>query len=64
MARAICGLGEALGLLLVAEGVETAAQEAGLRALGCRIAQGYRFSRPVPAGECERLLGRSLLVGA
>jgi diguanylate cyclase (GGDEF)-like protein len=64
MARAIFGLGDALGLRLVAEGVETAAQEAGLRALGCRVAQGYRFSRPVPPGECERLLGRSLLVGA
>ncbi len=64
VARAIVGLAEGLGLMLVAEGVETAAQEAGLRALGCETAQGFRFSPPVTAVECELLLGRSLLVGA
>jgi EAL domain-containing protein (putative c-di-GMP-specific phosphodiesterase class I) len=34
---------------VVAEGVETEGQLAHLRALGCDFAQGYLFSRPVPA---------------
>ncbi|MCC7462408.1 MAG: EAL domain-containing protein [Gammaproteobacteria bacterium] len=38
-----------LGRAGVAEGVETAAQVAILRSLGCRYAQGYYFSQPVPA---------------
>lgn len=37
-----------LGLRTVAEGVETAEQEAQLRALGCELVQGYRFGRPAP----------------
>jgi EAL domain-containing protein (putative c-di-GMP-specific phosphodiesterase class I) len=53
-----------LGLLIVAEGVETAAQESALRELGCRVAQGFRFTPPIDAGTCETLLARSLLVGA
>ena len=36
-----------LGMISVAEGVETAGQAALLRALGCRQAQGYLFSRPL-----------------
>jgi diguanylate cyclase (GGDEF)-like protein/PAS domain S-box-containing protein len=64
VARAIVGLGAALGLLVVAEGVETAEQEDGLLELGCRIVQGFRYARPLPADECGRLLGRPLVVGA
>jgi EAL domain-containing protein (putative c-di-GMP-specific phosphodiesterase class I) len=64
VARAIVGLGAALGLFVVAEGVETAEQEAGLRELGCRTAQGFRYARPLPAAECARLFGRPLTVGA
>jgi diguanylate cyclase (GGDEF)-like protein/PAS domain S-box-containing protein len=44
-------LGQALGLDVVAEGVETAEQAALLTALGCSHAQGYHFARPAPAGE-------------
>ena len=44
-----------LGRAGVAEGVETAAQVAILQSLGCRYAQGYFFSRPVPA---EQLLAQ------
>jgi len=43
-------LARAMGLLSVAEGVETAEQEAALTALGCDLVQGYRFGRPTPAG--------------
>jgi diguanylate cyclase (GGDEF)-like protein/PAS domain S-box-containing protein len=64
VARAIVGLGQALGLVVVAEGVETAEQEAGLRELDCRVAQGFRYARPLPAAECGLLFGRSLAVGA
>jgi EAL domain-containing protein (putative c-di-GMP-specific phosphodiesterase class I) len=42
--------------IAVAEGVETEAQLRVLRALGCESAQGYLFSRPVPAHDIERLL--------
>jgi EAL domain-containing protein (putative c-di-GMP-specific phosphodiesterase class I) len=64
VARAIVGLGTALGLLVVAEGVETAEQEEGLRELGCWTVQGFRYARPLTAAECGRLLGRPLAVGA
>jgi diguanylate cyclase (GGDEF)-like protein/PAS domain S-box-containing protein len=64
VARAVIGLGVALGLHVVAEGVETAEQEAGLRELGCRTAQGFRYARPLPAAECALLLGRELTLGA
>jgi EAL domain-containing protein (putative c-di-GMP-specific phosphodiesterase class I) len=40
----------------VAEGVETAAQLEALRGLGCEEAQGFLFSRPVPADELAPLL--------
>jgi EAL domain-containing protein (putative c-di-GMP-specific phosphodiesterase class I) len=39
-------LGHALGRRVIGEGVETAAQQAHLEALGCRYAQGYHFGRP------------------
>ncbi|WP_432510843.1 putative bifunctional diguanylate cyclase/phosphodiesterase [Kineococcus sp. SYSU DK001] len=47
----------AFGLRVVAEGVERTDQVALLRALGCDGAQGYLFSRPVPAGEVAGLIG-------
>ena len=43
-----CELGHTLGLKVVAEGVETDAQLAQLRDLGCDGAQGYLFSQPMP----------------
>ena len=56
MVRAIVGLGHALGKEVVAEGVETEAQLAFLRALGCDAAQGFLLARPRPAAEVGRLL--------
>lgn len=44
-------LGHSLGLVVVAEGVEDAAVLESLRRLGCDIAQGYHFSRPLPSAE-------------
>jgi EAL domain-containing protein (putative c-di-GMP-specific phosphodiesterase class I) len=46
---AIIELAQALGVTAVGEGVETAEQAAALRDLGCHVAQGYHFSKPVPA---------------
>ena len=47
-------LAHALGLEVVAEGVETAAVHDSLRSLGCEVAQGFFFGRPVPADELRR----------
>ncbi len=47
--RAIIALADALGLTVIAEGVETQAQLDGLRSLNCDYAQGYLLSRPMPA---------------
>jgi diguanylate cyclase (GGDEF)-like protein/PAS domain S-box-containing protein len=46
--QSILVLGKALGIDVVAEGVETAEQADLLRRLGCEKAQGYYFARPVP----------------
>jgi EAL domain-containing protein (putative c-di-GMP-specific phosphodiesterase class I) len=45
--RAIVDLAHTLGLAVTAEGVETAAQAAELRALGCEHGQGYHFAPPL-----------------
>ncbi|PXK73550.1 diguanylate cyclase domain-containing protein [Klebsiella variicola] len=45
---AIIGLGRNMGLTIIAEGVESAAQHDMLAKLGCNVLQGYHISRPVP----------------
>src|SRR3954470_3560729 len=47
--RAIVDLAGTLGLLTIAEGIETTQQQEHVAALGCDLAQGYLFSRPVDA---------------
>src|SRR5207237_1787513 len=54
--KSVIDLAHALGLVVVAEGVETGNQVAHLRGLGCDLAQGYYFARPQPAADLERLL--------
>jgi EAL domain-containing protein (putative c-di-GMP-specific phosphodiesterase class I) len=51
--RAVIGLGHGLGLTVVAEGVETLAQEQFLRDQGCDLVQGFRYSRPLPTAQFE-----------
>ena len=51
LVRATIELGHALGLLVVAEGIETCASLETLSLLGCDRAQGYFTGRPVPAHE-------------
>lgn len=56
IATAVISMARALGLMVVAEGVETLAQCRALREMGCDLAQGYLFSRPLPAEDMARLL--------
>ncbi len=53
---AIIVMGQALGLTIIAEGVETADQERYLRERGCNEAQGYLYSRPVPIEKAVRAI--------
>ncbi len=57
--QAILTLGRAMGLPVVAEGVETEEQKEFLAGLGCHAFQGYLFSRPLPEDEFEALLAGS-----
>lgn len=52
---ATIGLGQALGLSVVAEGVEDAATFGWLADLGCDLAQGWHFGRPMPEGDFTAL---------
>lgn len=53
---AILAMSHSLGVKVVAEGVETASQLETLRINNCEYAQGYFFSRPLPAAGCRELL--------
>jgi EAL domain-containing protein (putative c-di-GMP-specific phosphodiesterase class I) len=61
--RAIIALGKTMHFTVLAEGVETEAQRDFLLAEGCDQAQGYWFSRPVPAEEITSLLKAPRLEG-
>jgi len=70
-AHAIISLGQTLGLEVVAEGVEQAAQADRLRSMGCDFAQGYFFAQPLQPGAMVRHVaeqksapGRALLLPA
>jgi diguanylate cyclase (GGDEF)-like protein len=52
IARAIIAMAHTLGLSIVGEGVETAAQLEFLERAGCEFAQGYFLARPTAADEC------------
>jgi diguanylate cyclase (GGDEF)-like protein/PAS domain S-box-containing protein len=56
ISTAVVGLGRALGLTVIAEGVETETQAEYLRCLGCHAAQGYLYARPQPAEGISALL--------
>jgi EAL domain-containing protein (putative c-di-GMP-specific phosphodiesterase class I) len=56
IAQAIIGMGKALGMTVVAEGVETTEQEAFLRDNACDEMQGFLFSRPIRAEQLADLL--------
>jgi diguanylate cyclase (GGDEF)-like protein/PAS domain S-box-containing protein len=56
LAQAIISLAGALGLVVIAEGVETDEQRAMLAHLGCNCFQGYLFSKAIPPAEFEGFL--------
>lgn len=56
IAQSIISLGKAMGLSVIAEGVETEEQRDFLARLGCHLFQGFLFSRPVPLEEFQMLL--------
>ena len=56
IAANIVSLAHALGLVAIAEGIESDGQLESMRELGCDLAQGFLFARPVPAGQLRELL--------
>jgi EAL domain-containing protein (putative c-di-GMP-specific phosphodiesterase class I) len=60
--QAIVSMAHALGMSVVAEGVETEEQLAILRKLDCNEVQGYYIARPVPAGEMQDMMQRRFLL--
>jgi predicted signal transduction protein with EAL and GGDEF domain len=54
--RTIVQLGQSLRMVAVAEGVETAEQALVLRQMGCELAQGFYFHRPLPPEALQQLL--------
>jgi diguanylate cyclase (GGDEF)-like protein/PAS domain S-box-containing protein len=53
----VVSLAHALGLVAMAEGIESESQLASLRELGCDLAQGFLFARAVPPAELAAMLG-------
>jgi diguanylate cyclase (GGDEF)-like protein/PAS domain S-box-containing protein len=58
IAKMVIALANSLSLQVVAEGVETQAQQKFLAGLGCHSYQGYLFNRPMPVEEFEKFLAR------
>lgn len=56
LVAAIIELGHALGLTVLAEGIETAGQRDVLTSFGCDLAQGFHFAHPMPADQLTPLL--------
>lgn len=54
--KSIVNLAHGLGIKIVCEGVETAEQVEFLTNIGCDIAQGYYYAKPMPMNEFEKLL--------
>jgi len=61
---AVIALAHRLGLAVVAEGVETAAQQAHLRQQRCDVLQGFGLARPMPAADFEALCSRRAVLDA
>lgn len=60
---AVIDMARALGMSVVAEGVETDDQLAFIRQQGCEFAQGFLIARPMSSADCGRLIGGSFNAG-
>jgi diguanylate cyclase (GGDEF)-like protein/PAS domain S-box-containing protein len=60
LVAAVVGMGRALNLEVIAEGIETVEQAETLRELRCDLAQGFLYARPLPADELDELLTAGL----
>ena len=54
--KAIIEMGHAMNLTLIAEGIETSEQSLALKEMGCDLAQGFWFYRPMPINKLEQIL--------
>jgi sensor c-di-GMP phosphodiesterase-like protein len=57
LVKAFIAMAQALGLDVVAEGIETESQARFLRGHGCAMGQGWHYGRPMPAQAFEALVG-------
>lgn len=60
LVKAVVTLAHAIGLTVVAEGIDSSGQVAGLRRMACDFGQGYHFAEALPPNEIERFLERDL----
>ena len=59
--KSILAIGRELGLVVIAEGIESAEQEAILRRMGCREGQGYLYGKAMDPGAIARLVRQGLV---
>ena len=59
---AMIAMGKAMGMMVVAEGIETKQQLEYLQDLKCDIAQGFLFSKPLPENEATIFLEQHRLI--
>ncbi|MBV8621781.1 MAG: EAL domain-containing protein [Curvibacter sp.] len=62
--RTLCALARAIGMSVIAEGIETAEQAETLRQFGAEFGQGYHFARPMPKSAYLQLLQETPHLGA
>ena len=58
---AIVSMADAIGLNVVAEGIENDAQAALLRSMGCRFGQGFHYCHPLSAAQVTTMLTTALI---